>query len=434
MRSLPKELLNSLSLEENKITSIRINPFKKVVLDFELDEPVKWNKHGFYLNQRPSFTLDPLFQGGCYYVQEAGSMFLEFALNQTLDFGKSLKVLDLCAAPGGKSTLINSLLNEESLLVANEFIKSRADILTQNLSKWGTCNSIVTNNDPIKFTEIPSFFDAIVLDAPCSGSGLFRKQPEAINEWSENNVTLCSNRQQKIIDDVLPCLSEGGYLYYSTCSYSQQENEDIVDWMVNQYDLEYVPLAVNDEWGIVDTSKGYRFYPHLTESEGFFFAVLQKKSASESKRAYKKKINIEASKAENETLTPYLNYTGSQTIIKKNNQFHLVNKLAEDFLTIFEKLFYFKKAGVVIGEIKGKDLVPNQELAWSLYLNSSLNSLALDKETVLKYLRKENFSVVERVKGLTLIKYKTIGIGWSKILENRINNYFPSELRILNKS
>ena len=444
MPSLPQEFLSSLSeldhfdekafieahQRENKITSIRLNPFKKAVLDFELKQPVSWNAEGFYLENRPSFTHDPLFHAGCYYVQEAGSMFLDFALKINLDFSKPLKILDACAAPGGKSTLINSLLNEQSLLVSNEIIKSRADILVQNLSKWGTYNTVVTNNDPQKFSELTSFFDAIVIDAPCSGSGLFRKQPEAINEWSENNVNACSIRQRKILSDVLPSLKEDGIIIYSTCSYSPKENEEIVEWMVNDMGTEYQSLPINKDWGIVETSLGYRFYPHLTKSEGFFCSVLRKTKSEERLSIPKNKTNIEAAKSEIQILLPFLP-NPNDLVVKKNNQFHLVNKLVFEFLTAFEKQFYFKKAGLVIGEIKGKDLVPNQELAWGLKQNEQIRYLDLDKENALKFLRKDNFFTTENTIGLVLISYKNFGLGWAKILQNRINNYLPNELRIL---
>jgi 16S rRNA C967 or C1407 C5-methylase (RsmB/RsmF family)/NOL1/NOP2/fmu family ribosome biogenesis protein len=443
MPNVPQQLLNSLNelgdfdqaafveahAEENKITSIRLNPFKKTKLDFEPGDAVPWNSEGFYLKSRPSFTLDPLFHAGCYYVQEAGSMFLELALKQSLDFSESLKVLDACASPGGKSTLINSLLNQESLLVANEIIKSRADILSQNLSKWGTSNTIVTNNEPQRFGELPSFFDAIVIDAPCSGSGLFRKQPEAINEWSMDHVKSCSIRQNKILADVIPSLKEGGILVYSTCSYSKEENEDIVRRLIEEYDMEYIRLEIFEDWGIVETESGYRFYPHLTKSEGFFCAVLRKKSSSGSTHFSKKK-GPEISRKEQEIFAPFITDM-AKSIVNKNNRYHLLNQAAADFLNVFEKQFYFKKAGTVLGEIKGNDMVPNQELAWSLTVNRRLNSVELDKENSLKFLRKENFFGAENSKGLVLLTYKNYGLGWAKILQNRINNYLPNELRIL---
>lgn len=445
MPKLPQQLLNSLSQfehfnaeafveahkEENKITSIRLNPFKKTDLNFELNDIVPWSDAGFYLDKRPSFTHDPLFQAGCYYVQEPGSMFIEFVLKQTIDLTKPLKILDACAAPGGKSTLINSLINEESLLVANEFIRSRADVLAQNLSKWGTCNTVVTNNDTQKFTELTSFFDAIVIDAPCSGSGLFRKQPDAIDQWSEDNVTTCCTRQKKILADLIPSLKEGGVLVYSTCSYSAEENEQIVEWMMGEFDLDYLTLPIKKEWGIIETERGYRFYPHLTKSEGFFCAVLKKKSAEQSPFMPKKKSGLEVSKAELSILAPFLGLSDN-LIIKKNDLFHFLNLAALNFLIAFEKQLYFKKAGAVIGEIKGKDMVPHHELALITTINKDLPRLELNEEQALKFLKKENFTYESSKKGLVLVTYKNQGLGWAKVLPNRLNNYIPNELRILN--
>ncbi|MDO8999002.1 MAG: hypothetical protein Q7W45_04480 [Bacteroidota bacterium] len=444
MPNLPQQLLNSLSElkhfnetlfveaheEDKKITSIRLNPFKKEELDFELNDSVLWSDSGYYLDNRPSFTLDPLFQAGCYYVQEAGSMFLEFVLKQTLDFTAQLKILDACASPGGKSTLINSLLNSESLLVANEFIKSRAGVLCQNLAKWGTCNTVVTNNETNKFSDLTSFFDAIVIDAPCSGSGLFRKQVDAIEQWSEDNVNACYERQKKILEDLIPSLKENGTLIYSTCSYSVKENEDIVEWMVNNFDLEYVPMPIKKEWGIIDTHLGYRFYPYLTKSEGFFCAVLKKVKASPNPFPQKKKAKTEVSPLESSILIPFLTLSDN-LIIKKNNLFHVLNSEAYNFLTSFEKQFYFKKAGAVIGEIKGKDMVPNHELSLFSGINEDLPKLNLRKEEAVKFLKKENFEYQSTLKGLVLVTYKNKGLGWAKVLPNRVNNYFPNELRIL---
>jgi 16S rRNA C967 or C1407 C5-methylase (RsmB/RsmF family)/NOL1/NOP2/fmu family ribosome biogenesis protein len=415
--------------KETRVTSIQLNPFKRVELDFELSAPVSWSSRGFYIDERPSFTHDPLFHAGCYYVQEAGSMFIELALKQTLNFEGSLKILDACAAPGGKSTLANSLLNENSLLVANEIIKSRADILVQNLGKWGTANSIITNNEPGRFANLTSFFDAIILDAPCSGSGLFRKQPEAINEWSADHVRACSIRQQGILRAVLPSLKENGILVYSTCSYSAEENEDVVLKLIKEGEMEYVPLEINADWGIIESDLGYRFYPNHVKSEGFFCAVLRKKNGKESSYFSKKKL-AEVSKNERAILNTVA-VTEDMVILKKNDQFHLMNKTVGNFLNIFEKQFYFKKAGVTVGEIKGTDIVPNQELAWFSGVNEKTSRLDLTKESALKFLKKENFETEINVKGLVLVCYKGQGLGWAKILPNRINNYLPNELRIL---
>lgn len=444
MVKLPQQLLNSLSKlehfdaeafveahrEENKITSIRLNPFKKVELDFEKNDKIDWSDNGYYINERPSFTHDPLFHAGCYYVQEPGSMFIELALKQTVDLSKPVKVLDACAAPGGKSTLINSLINNESILIANEFIKSRADILVENLSKWGTCNTVVTNNDTERFSELGAFFDAIVIDAPCSGSGLFRKQADAVEHWSEDNVIACSVRQKKILADLVPTLKENGILVYSTCSYSVEEDEQIIEWLINEFGLEYVPITVKKEWGIVETSRGYRFYPHLTKSEGFFCTVLRKTNAEPSPFVSKKRCSLDISKAELAILAPFLELSNDH-LIKKNERFHILNGAALNFLIAYEKQFYFKKAGAVIGEIKGKDMVPNHELALINILNKNIAVLDLDLEQAIKFLKKENFEHSSVSKGLVLVTYKNMGLGWAKVLPNRVNNYFPNELRIL---
>jgi 16S rRNA C967 or C1407 C5-methylase (RsmB/RsmF family)/NOL1/NOP2/fmu family ribosome biogenesis protein len=444
MPKLPQQFLNSLKAldsfderafvaahdSDSKLTSIRLNPFKTPSLDFELNQAVPWTKAGFYLDERPSFTTDPLFQAGCYYVQEAGSMFLEHAFLHTLNFSETLRVLDSCAAPGGKSTLINSLLNEESLLVSNELVKSRAEVLVQNLNKWGTANTIVCNGETQKFSELSSFFDAIIVDAPCSGSGLFRKQPESIDEWSESHVKTCSVRQHKILQDLIPALKENGILFYSTCSYAVEENEQVIERLLTDFDLELVEIPTDKSWGIVKTAFGYRFYPHLTKSEGFFCSVLRKKGGTQSVNyPKKKKINAIQSKELN-FLKNYVDCSNKQ-LIKINERYHLLNEAALSFLTEFEKHLYFKKAGVTIGEIKGKDLVPNQELAWYYKQHETITQLELTKENSLRFLRKEQFYTEENTRGLALICYKGYGLGWAKILPNRINNYFPNELRIL---
>jgi 16S rRNA C967 or C1407 C5-methylase (RsmB/RsmF family)/NOL1/NOP2/fmu family ribosome biogenesis protein len=443
MPNIPEQLLNTLCKldhfeavpfveahhENNRITSVRLNPFKKTTLDFELGKPVSWSGSGYYLASRPSFTYDPLFHAGCYYVQEAGSMFLESALVQTLDRAKSLRILDACAAPGGKSTLINSFLKEQDLLVSNEIIRSRAGVLTENLGRWGTCNTVVTNNEVSKFSDLEGFFDAIVVDAPCSGSGLFRKQPEAIDEWSPAAVVACSVRQKKILTELYPALKTGGILYYSTCSYSPEENEDIVSWLINDLGMSLLPLQLPENSGIVDSGLGYRFYPHLTESEGFFIAVLRKEKITDKMYVGPTKTD-EAAKTEMAILNNFAKIQDGR-VVKKNNHFHLMNEQAVSFFSAFAKHLYFRKAGTVLGEIKGVDLVPNQELAWSVMKSENCERTDLSYDDAIRYLKKENLLIPLPGKGLRLITYKEQGIGWAKILPNRLNNYLPAEYRIL---
>lgn len=267
-----------------QVTSVRLNAAKPSAALFpELTTTrVPWAEQGYYLSARPSFTFDPLFHGGCYYVQEASSMFLEQALVQTMDLSAPLRVLDLCAAPGGKSTHLQSLLTADSLLVSNEVIRSRVNILKDNIIKWGCRNVAVTHNDPRDFARLENYFDIIVVDAPCSGSGLFRREPEAMGEWSPDNVALCSQRQQRILADVWPALKGNGLLVYSTCSYSKEEDEDIGDWIVGSLGAEPLSLDRKEEWNIVEVcgetgACGYRFWPDKVQGEGFFLSCFRKR-------------------------------------------------------------------------------------------------------------------------------------------------------------
>lgn len=443
MKELPREFLNSLKnlngfdeklfveahKDENKITSIRLNPFKKVKPEFEIGKKIPWCEDGYYLPERPSFTNDPLFHAGAYYVQETGSMFLHYALKQKIDLSESLKILDLCAAPGGKSTLINSILNKESLLVANEIVKSRASILSENLSRWGTSNTIVTNNNPEKFSELKSFFDVVIIDAPCSGSGLFRKQSEAIEEWSVEHVSSCSVRQKNILQKIIPCIKENGILFYSTCSYSEEENENIVKWLISDFDTSIEPIDVPEEWGIVKNEFGYRFYPHLTKSEGFFCTVLRKNSSG--KVFYKQAKQEEISVSTKKIISGFVD-RGESIILPIITHFHLMNEACKDFVLNFRRNFYFRKVGTSLGMIKGKDFVPHHELALSTKVSDEIKKLEFSKEEAISFLKKENLDVRNIPDRIYLVTYNNLGIGWIKKIQNRMNNYLPNEIRIRN--
>ena len=271
------------ALQKETPTSFRLNPRKKVqnenkVLPIFGEDlgGVLWHNEGFYLKSRPIFTLDPLFHAGSYYVQEASSMFIAEALKQTVDFAKPLKIMDLCAAPGGKSTLLASLLNDESLLVANEVIRNRVGVLKENLEKWGFPNYIVANQDAEEMIELEGFFDVVLVDAPCSGEGLFRKDPNAMNEWSENAVNLCSARQKRILQAAAMLVKNGGILLYSTCTYNEKENQQNVNWLTQHFDYQVVSLNIPEYWNIEKRENGYQFFPHKVKGEGFFLSVLRK--------------------------------------------------------------------------------------------------------------------------------------------------------------
>lgn len=412
--------------------------------------PVPWSSQGFYLSERPSFTFDPLFHAGRYYVQEASSMFLEEALKQTIDLRTDNRVLDLCAAPGGKSTLIQSILSPHSLLLSNEVIKSRAVILEENITKWGSANVIITNNDPVDFARIGNFFDSIVIDAPCSGSGLFRRDPGAIEEWSEQNVQHCSQRQQRIISDVLPALKKNGILIYSTCSYSQQENEDILDWMINELALESVRLEVPSEWNITETNSakqgafGYRFWPDKIKGEGFFMACLRKTEGNENSEKQFRKSRIERlNKFEEAIVKPWLNKELDIQLFKLGERIlALPEGLEQTLQEIIAASLYIRLAGVRIGKTAGKDFVPDHALALSHLVSNEVVAVSLNQEQAIQYLRKEEVPFTglgltegnkKVIPGWALVQFERVNLGWIKILQNRVNNYYPKEWRILKR-
>ncbi|MFD0751250.1 RNA methyltransferase [Mucilaginibacter calamicampi] len=418
-------------------TTIRLNPFKKA--DIKTGNQVPWSADGFYLDARPSFTFDPLFHAGAYYVQEASSMFIGYILQQ-IKQQEPVKILDLCAAPGGKSTLLNSAMTTEDLLVANEIIKTRVPILADNLTRWGMANTIVTNNDPKDFERLPGFFDIVLVDAPCSGSGMFRKDPEAMTEWSEANVNLCHQRQERILADVYPALKEDGYLIYSTCSYSHQENENILDWLCQTFNMESIRIPINNDWGIVETQSalkhawGYRFYPGKVQGEGLFAACLRKKEETSDPGSFKNNNNQKVDKQGLELVRSYIATPEKFYFFKVNDDWLAINNVHKESLNLLAHRLYIKKSGVRIGKVAGRDVVPDHELALSTIVNKDvILQTPLDYNQAIQYLRRDNLTIDTADKGWSLMTYEGQALGWAKLLPNRINNYYPKELRILSQ-
>ena len=412
-----------------QVTSVRINPKKQSAIS-NLQSAIPWTEHGYYLKERPSFTFDPLFHAGCYYVQEASSMFLEQAIKQTTDLSKPIKVLDLCAAPGGKSTHLLSLISKDSLLVTNDVIRSRVNILNDNIIKWGCANVVVTNNDPKDFQKLENYFDVIVVDAPCSGSGLFRRDPEAIDEWSLNNVALCSQRQQRILADVLPSLKNGGVLIYSTCSYSMEEDEEIMDWLKSELKINNEELIIEPEWRIVNSNGGYRFWPDKVMGEGFFLACFRKTVGEEQFEHHKKQKAEKISIAEMNVLDNYIKKDG-YSFFRMGKMIHAVpDNLFSEMNFLSEKLRVVN-SGIRLGEIIRDKLVPDHALALSRIVSDGISRIELDFEQAILYLKKKEMNISLDKKGWNLVAYNGYPIGWVNILPNRINNYYPKMLRIL---
>lgn len=418
--------------------SIRINPAKPPATLPAGAAPVPWSSLGYYLPERPSFTFDPLFHAGAYYVQEASSMFLEQALRQTIDLSRQLRVLDLCAAPGGKSTLLQSLLSPDSLLVSNEVIRNRVHILQENMTKWGAANTIITSNDPRDFQRLENYFDLVVVDAPCSGSGLFRREPGAVEEWSPGNVQLCWQRQQRILFDVWPALRRDGILIYSTCSYSREENEDILDWMTTKLDAASCRLQPAPEWNIVETTgskgaNGYRFYPHRLIGEGFFIACLRKNEGSVFTPPRKISFPERPGKAELAILPNWVLPSTPLAFFVHQERVHALpeSRLAE--LPILQSVCYLKEAGLSLGQRSAKDFIPDHYLAMSTIVHPQVITLTLSREQALQYLRKEELRLETAHRGWALVQYEGHNLGWIKVLAQRSNNYYPKEWRILKR-
>ncbi len=414
------------------VISIRLNQAKITGL-FQEQKKVPWCAEGRYLNERPVFTLDPAYHAGAYYVQEASSMFTGYLLQQIIKDHKGLRVLDLCAAPGGKSTHIASLLDNESLLISNEVIRARATILDENMTRWGHMNTWVTANDPRDFGKLHGYFDVVVADAPCSGSGLFRKDKKALEEWSETNVQMCSERQQRILADIWPSIKQDGILIYATCSYSRKEDEDILDWLAGQFEAEAIHVDIPAEWGVVEVKSnkgltGYRFFPDKVYGEGFFIAALRKNNSSgeEYYPRFKSGHDLKIQQRAGYLLTDN-NVRFMQT---GKEEFCALLPDHEQDWQLLQKLVYFRKVGLRLGQPAGKDWLPAHDVALSIDAAASLPGIDATREQALHFLRREDpgFGTID--KGWMLVRYKGLGLGWIKSLGSRINNYLPIHWRI----
>lgn len=439
--SLDKEVPVSIRMNGNRFRSAGSRDFSASEMikrsETAYESPVLWCNTGFYLKERPAFTFDPKFHAGCYYVQEASSMFLEQAIKTFIE--GQVCALDLCAAPGGKSTHLSSLLEDGSLLVSNEAIRSRANILAENTIKWGNPSVIVTNNDPAGIGKLTHNFDLILTDVPCSGEGMFRKDPQAINEWSPANVSLCAERQRRIVADIWPALKPGGILVYSTCTYNTRENEENVSWIANELGGEILEIPVDNSWNIKGCLKGdipvYRFMPHRTRGEGFFMAVIRKKGVTGSYRelqgvtgSYRKLQEVTGSYIKSWLHDPEKFY-----FFEEKGVFSALPLENLEKFRIFKESLKIIYAGITLGEIKGKDIIPSHYLALSTAFNRKIfPEIELDKNQAIRYLRKEAlFDLPESCsKGYNIISFEGHPLGFVKNIGNRANNLYPQEWRI----
>lgn len=423
------------ALQANAPVSIRLNPGKPYPLDHQLqqtaNESVAWCAEGLYLTHRPLFTLDPGLHGGAYYVQEASSMFLRHILQQ-IKPATPVRVLDLCAAPGGKSTLAASMLTADDLLVSNEVIKTRAAILKENTIKWGTGHTVVTNNDPADFANFTGCFDIIIADVPCSGEGMFRKDPASIGEWSENNLRLCAERQQRILNDIWPCLKPGGFLIYSTCTYNPEENERMLEWMVREKNA--CPVEISHSFDTITLGDSpipcYRFYPHKSKGEGFFTGILQKTDGAEYSGKVKKTAKSPTIKLPAE-LTSYLTDAERYVPYAQENTIGILPARHAEFIRLLGKQLRVIYQGCELAEANNRKLKLLPSLAlWQGLNRTQCDLYEADRETALTYLKKEDIPVPPQPGNWLLVCHAGLALGWCKHLGNRLNNYYPKEWRI----
>jgi 16S rRNA C967 or C1407 C5-methylase (RsmB/RsmF family) len=416
------------------VTAVRLNPRKGANIRID-GTPVPWSQGGITLERRPNFTLDPLFHTGAYYVQESSSMLVEWITRRLLRDTPTPFILDLAAAPGGKSTILAEIAFERNgFLLANEVIKSRIPVLKQNLAKWGYSHVFVSSLEIPVFNVLPPLFDLILLDAPCSGEGLFRKDPRARDEWSPEQVNHCASRQKRILAPIPGILKEGGYLIYSTCTFNQKENDDQMSRLCREYPMEVVPIDPPQDWGIVKTEKGgLQCFPHKVHGEGFYLAVLQltgpiKPNVLEKNtdKSSGKKMNfpesISAFMQRNHDLRGLLDPVG--------NYYGIPEAIYPAF-QLLDKSLPFLEPILLLGNIKGNSFIPEPQLALSFYPNPELPVWKVDRYDALIYLKKEISSSKPSQPGWGLIRYEDLNLGWYKGVGERYNNYHPKPWRIL---
>lgn len=396
-------------LGETAPVSIRLNPFKLAETTHKVNpelnpHPIPWCKDGYWLDTRPNFTFDPLLHAGVYYVQEASSMFLSHVLQHLVK--QPVMALDLCAAPGGKTTCACTSLPAGSFLFSNEPIGKRAQILAENVQKFGHEDVVVTNNYPRDYKKTKLGFDVIIADVPCSGEGMFRKDPQSIEEWSLQNVENCWQLQRSIIADIWDNLKPGGILIYSTCTFNAHEDEENIAWILNEYDAELLSVPTEEAWNITGSlidnplKDGrefpvYRFIPGKTRGEGIFMAIIRKRGEN---KTFINKTTIDVDKA----------------------------------ITEARKRLRILSHGVKYGMQKGKNVIPDHTLALSFSTDkSAYPNVEVDYQTAIAYLRHEAIVLSsDAPRGIVLLTYKGYPIGFAKNLGNRANNLYPQEWRI----
>ena len=425
------------ALDTEPEVSIRLNPMKPAET-FD-GESIGWSEHGRYLVQRPQFTLDPLMHGGAYYVQEASSQFVGYLL-KGLDL-RGCRVLDMCAAPGGKSTIYSTLVGREGLVVANDISRSRTLALADNVQRWGMGNVVVTNNEPQHISAFKHWFDVVAVDAPCSGEGMFRKMEEARTEWSPSAPEQCAERQRDILAEAWQALRPGGTLIYSTCTFNPTEDEGIVEWLMSEYgsELEAVEsVDIDEKWGIATSRIGefqcFHFYPHKCHGEGFFAAIARKKEGVVRRQSPKPRRKIFALpvKGDVEELSRWVDNSSDMAFRQIGDVMYGYHRSVVDDVVALSEVLTVIYSGVCMGQIFKRKLRPEHALALFIGMNASVvPSVELSEVDAQDYLRRQDISVSQFDEGINRVMYRGVAIGFVKRIGARCNNMYPKDLRIM---
>ena len=405
-------------------------------------ESIPWCDSAYFLPEHPRFDRDPFFHAGAYYVQEASSTAIgSIAKGLSTEAEAPLKVLDLCAAPGGKSTHLASVLPKGSLLVANEAIGKRVPLLKDQIRKWGLPNVLVTHADPDRYGhQLPESFDLVLVDAPCSGEGLFRKMPEQRSEWNPGMVEHCAMRQKRIVNEAWQTLKEEGTLIYCTCTLNRKENEEVLCDLIKS--REASPL---NAWGTelsswerneIEGVRTYRSWPQDTGGEGFSLAILRKERGddagmgplelSPSKKIGNKEMELPKS------LRSLLKEPERWYVEEREEQLHLMEKELEASCRQLEERVPVKWKGTWTATQKGNELIPSPDLALSTLLNTTAYPMfELDGKDALRFIAREKLDPALFPKGWCGVRYDGVPLGWVKNLGDRVNGYFPKRWRLM---
>lgn len=433
----------------NKYQGLRFNPLKKGLtpgiypqllstLSISGTELIPWAENSYYYGEEAHPGKHPFHEAGLYYIQEPSAMSAAALLAPS----PGERVLDLCAAPGGKSTQLASFLNQEGLLIANEIHPARCKILSQNMERMGISNAIVTNEDSDTMAEhFPEYFHKILVDAPCSGEGMFRKNPEAALEWSLEQVSVCADRQLMILENAANMLMAGGTIVYSTCTFSPEENEGVIGCFLEKHpefsvisrEIPYFDSG-NPAWGngMEQLKHTFRLWPHHLRGEGHFAAILKKNGQF-------KPMELQKNKSwKDKKLLPALQEFTSQTLSEKAE-----NHILSGNLTLFGDQLYrlpegapdlaglrVLRAGLHIGTFKKNRFEPGHALALFLGPEDVKNSLSLslsDSQTAMYY--KGETLETEGQKGWCLVCVDGYSAGWGKIAGGQLKNHYPKGLR-----